>query len=476
MSMRRSIHRAAPRAFTALACLLALSGCSGSTTGPTQNPPPGSGSTTGTLQIVTSTDGLMIDPDGYTVAVGTKTLNMNPVDTASLDLAPGTVSIQLTGQADNCTPHAAPDTSAVITSGQTTQVVLAVTCFKDPIVFERYQPSGRRDIYMIDASGGTAVRLTDGPDEFNSALTRPGNGFVWNPAHTMIAFQSSGQNDFTEIDAYVMAINKSVIHHLVQSAPQFAPVWSPDGSEVAFGGYEPIGGGDYTSALHVAKSDLTGVTDITPGNAFWTPPSWSVDGTRLLSAVDSSQIGGPHGTVAIMNADGTGLVDISNAAGTRDTTLSDGSESWSPDNSKVVFVRSTLGLAQPFANDIWVVNQDGTGLTRLTTDSTIAKSSLMWSPDGSQIYFERCGDSDCNGRDVWRMNADGTGDTQVTTSGNEHLGSINPTGTLLVTWDVVGLVPGTQAWQAQMYVQALDGSNRTALSAAGLDAENPHWR
>jgi Tol biopolymer transport system component len=427
----------------------------------------------GTLQIVTSTDGLDIDPDGYTIWVGTDSVAMNAVDTVDLDLAPGFPHLTLTGQAANCTPHAKPDTTAAVTFGTTTSVVFAVTCFKDPIAFERRSASDRNDIYVIDASGGPEVRLTDSPDEFDSSLGD------WNPAHTMISFHGSAENS-NDFDAYEIALNKSVTYHHTQIAPQWAPVWSPDGSKVAFSGYEPVSSDlQYTNAVHVANADLTGVTRITPGTDWWSVSGWSADGMRLLVTVDSSLIGGPAQTVDIMNADGSGAVNVSNAAGARDSLSFDNSPMWSPDNTKVVFIRTTRRISESditFNSNIWVVNQDGTGLTQLTNDSTLNNSVPMWSPDGSKIYFQHCGDANCNAQDVWVMNVDGTNPTQITTTGHELLGGFNPAGTKLITVDVVGTISGSDRSLNRLYVQGLDGSNRTALTAEGLDAENPRWR
>ena len=63
-------------------------------------------------------------------------------------------------------------------------------------------------------------------------------------------------------------------------------------------------------------------------------------------------------------------------------------------------------------SEIYVMNVDGTGLTRLTDDPAVDVYPA-WSPDGSRIAFTSTRDGHNN---IYVMNADGTGVTQLTTS------------------------------------------------------------
>src|SRR5438105_1146558 len=69
-------------------------------------------------------------------------------------------------------------------------------------------------------------------------------------------------------------------------------------------------------------------------------------------------------------------------------------------------------------DEIYVMNTDGTGVTRLTNDPA-SDSQPAWSPDGSRIAFTstRVGNFD-----IYVMNADGTNVTRLTTT-TTHLGS-----------------------------------------------------
>ena len=432
----------------------------------------------GTVQIITSTDGLVLDPDGYAVVFKTDTVAVGVNDTTTMELAPGALNLKLIDQAANCTPHGLPTASGAIAFGDTTSVTFALTCFQDPIVFERQQPSGRNDLYVVDASGGTEVRLTDDPSQYNSFLGSPTSGSAWNPGKTAIAYQSSSESDFTEIDVYVMALNKSAMHHLVQTAPQFAPRWSLDGSKVLFSSYTSVSGG-WTANIWTANADLTGATNLSPTDAWDNAASWSPDGTKIVFARDSGQIGGSSASILVMDTDGSNKVNVSDPGAARAATAWDGSPTWSPDGTRIAFARFDYSGASGQTGDIWAVDADGSNLVQLTK-TTPQESNPFWSPDGTKIYFTRCGEADCTSQDVWVMDADGSNATQVTTSGGDFLGDWNATttfagsvtaGTAMVTTDM-----DLTNFVGRVFMQAPDGSSRVALTAAGLDAENPHWR
>jgi TolB protein len=78
----------------------------------------------------------------------------------------------------------------------------------------------------------------------------------------------------------------------------------------------------------------------------------------------------------------------------------DGSPAWSPDGRRIAFYSERDGNAE-----IYVMNADGTAVTRLTRTSA-DEGYPAWSPDGRTLSF----DSDRDGNfDVFAMQADGSG-------------------------------------------------------------------
>ena len=75
--------------------------------------------------------------------------------------------------------------------------------------------------------------------------------------------------------------------------------------------------------------------------------------------------------------------------------------------------------------EIYVMNADGSGLTRLT-NSPGADAVPNWSPDGRKLVFQSERDGNI---ELYTMNADGTGQTRLTTHPGRDLDPAwSPTG------------------------------------------------
>ena len=98
-----------------------------------------------------------------------------------------------------------------------------------------------------------------------------------------------------------------------------------------------------------------------------------------------------------MNADGTNPANVTNNAAT------DVGPAWSPDGTKIAFHSDRAG---DFA--IFVMNADGSGVRQLT-DPSVPDELPAWSPEGNRLAFDSDGD-------LWVIQADGSGLTRVTHS------------------------------------------------------------
>jgi len=145
------------------------------------------------------------------------------------------------------------------------------------------------------------------------------------------------------------------------------------------------------------RSNLAQFTKLSSDTGSASDPTFSSDGSRI--AFVSHRDG--NAEIYSMNADGTGA--------TRVTTdpLTDGRPVFTPDGQTIVFHSSrTAGKQQ-----IWSVNVDGTGLTQLTRDSVNASPSV--SPDGQTIAYISTRNKD---GDIWLMGKDGSNQRPFTRS------------------------------------------------------------
>jgi Tol biopolymer transport system component len=84
--------------------------------------------------------------------------------------------------------------------------------------------------------------------------------------------------------------------------------------------------------------------------------------------------------------------------------VSDEQPIWSPDGEKIAFVSEDDG-------DLYVMNSDGPGRTRLTDTPGYDHWPPTWSPDGERIAFTS---EDKKGSEIYVMNSDGSGLTKLT--------------------------------------------------------------
>jgi dipeptidyl aminopeptidase/acylaminoacyl peptidase len=89
-------------------------------------------------------------------------------------------------------------------------------------------------------------------------------------------------------------------------------------------------------------------------------------------------------------------------------------------NGKLVFERGKFP-----ATDIFTVDADGSGLTRLTRLRGLERDP-SWSPDGSKLAIGRARNPKRGPSDVWAVNADGSGLERLTRHREFSIGSARP--------------------------------------------------
>jgi Tol biopolymer transport system component len=135
--------------------------------------------------------------------------------------------------------------------------------------------------------------------------------------------------------------------------------WSPDGARAVFAGIfkSSIGSGSQ-SALFVVNVDGTGLHQLTPDGLGARHPHWSPNG-RLIAFNNEVKPSGLQ--IYVVHPNGSGLKRVT------DPTNGDYSFEpvWSPDSTKLLFSR-VHGTQGSYQEDLWIANADGTGLIQVT--------------------------------------------------------------------------------------------------------------
>ena len=141
--------------------------------------------------------------------------------------------------------------------------------------------------------------------------------------------------------------------------------------------------------------------------------SWSPDGQKILwTAHDDGDapLVRPSQDIYVMNADGSGRVNL-----TDNSPVEERGPAWSPDGTRIVYMCRVGDPATPTSTtptfEICVMNSDGSDSRRLT-HNTLPDGTPTWSPDGTRILFNRAVPPP--NQQLHIMNADGSEQTQVT--------------------------------------------------------------
>ena len=285
------------------------------------------------------------------------------------------------------------------------------------IAFDRFDPLlDHHVMYTVNPDGSEEHQLPFG------ACPR------WSPDGTLIAAACAGDNS-----AAIINPDDGSYRVLPRTDPDrletHCPVWSPDAARLACEGYgqdqferetDPSLNGLYT----IRTSDGGGLTRVTsnPGGAD-IPGDYSPNGKRLvLGRVDSTDPAGVG--LYVVRLSDNWLRQITPAG----TLVGESGGDWSPQGNEIVFSQHVTPDAR---SSLWVVHADGTGLHEIRVQAQPAcgggysdPSSQgcfgpRWSPDGTRIVFARgtSGDDDSN---IYTVNPDGTGLTKVTHGGRDQ--------------------------------------------------------
>ncbi len=243
-------------------------------------------------------------------------------------------------------------------------------------------------VWRIETDGETAAPVTAEPEGVFDFDVSVNNQIAYIASNNLFVVNADGSNKT------LVAEGPPLEQAVLGSDYLDRPVWSPDGSRIAFAKdgvwiADPV----TTELLLIQPSDpfpdLTQAEIPIPEDGaieFYYPNKWSPDGTKLLLDVSYFP---EAGNAAIKDIESLSLTDVS-----IDGTIACCTASWTADSASVVFASNAIVYATP---GMWQVNAaDGVGTAYFSSDfdgPIQFASSAQQLADGNIYFFYAQGDS-----------------------------------------------------------------------------------
>lgn len=247
----------------------------------------------------------------------------------------------------------------------------------------------RRDVITLDGSGMSVRVLASGGAVLASRLS-------WSPDGTRLAFARSvsvGRDERTDI--FVVNAEGGPARRLTQTGRSFAPVWSPDGRTIVFAEHAEDISYPFTTSLWSMSSDGSSRRQLLEAESDRTdiPSTFSPDGTEL--AVTRCKPRLPELQVRIANACAVHILDVRTLE-LRKLVERAADAAFSPDGEQIAYVTDSdengvlsYGDRSFFANELYVMRIDDGNARRLTRTHRLNERAPSWSTDGNVIAHQR---------------------------------------------------------------------------------------
>ena len=233
----------------------------------------------------------------------------------------------------------------------------------DPTVTYAAREDG--EIYVANADGSDLTRLTD---------NRASDDILhWTPDGTRLSFRSNRDG---ELALYTMNADGSDARQITPEGwSADSHDWWADGSRLVFVGSDGREDGHGCRGDHEIQVMQTGdgsITALTDDEWYEQSPIWSPDGSRIaFSASDQSDYAWE---IFTMNADGSDMRRVTDFRGY------DAGPVWSPDGSMLVFTSDRAHDPDPRSEHQgglpFVMNADGSGVRPLFTEEQLAEMGI----------------------------------------------------------------------------------------------------
>ena len=282
-------------------------------------------------------------------------------------------------------------------------VVLAACGSRSEAIYFASDRDGQWDIYSSDPNSVEEINLTDTP----FAEGQP----ILSPNRKLLAFSVSKDSKDPNVGIEVMRLKeKEKISITTGLGTYVTPRWSPDSSRLAYAASQ-TGKESYVYISDLSQSPSPRLSDISSDEV----GDWSSDGNSVVSSSSNLSTPGIHDR----NPDGVNQRQVSCG--------NDYGAKWSPDNKKLAFISDRDGYPNLYVIERGIDDpkcsadpESTLGLYQLT-DTEGSEYDISWSPDGRQILFvsERDGNPE-----IYVM--DNSGNNVVRLTRNDKVKDVQP--------------------------------------------------
>jgi Tol biopolymer transport system component len=219
-------------------------------------------------------------------------------------------------------------------------------------------------VYLIDPVTGRRAEVAAGLLDFQSGYA------TWAPSHYLLAYANDA--------IYVMDFVRNQQLEIARGQNLSMPSWSPQGDQLVYG--------DGVSMWRTTLGSSSPGRLRIPATLAPLDMDWGANGLVAFEGLarDCSRSQRCPSTdrseIWVLDPDKSTLGQITRVGHAE-------SPKWSPDGSRILFIRRVNSTAA--SRELWVVNADGSGAHRLLSETNVVAAD--WSPDGSRIAVVRAG-------------------------------------------------------------------------------------
>lgn len=255
----------------------------------------------------------------------------------------------------------------------------------------------RWGIYSLDLATQNVSLIYSAPREIQSLRLN-------NAGDTIVLSQKMDGDANEHFEIAVVGVDGTNFERLTNNSLwDIYPAWSPDYSQIAFLSWR-----ETDLDIYVMNADGSDPRRLYDSGGHDADIDWV--GGRIVFTADSA--------IWIVNSDGTGAAQVTHPPragewGQANLPFGDYDPRLSPDGTKIVFERLE-GDTNPQGNyNLFIVNVDGGGETRLTNDG-YAQGLAGWSYVGDRIVYVVAAMDGAGQFDAYVIHADGTNRQNIT--------------------------------------------------------------